>query len=53
MGGARGREREKSKQGGRGSRRRAEVGEGGKERRGTTANEKRRRADERERCLTT
>ena len=48
-------EREKSKEGGRGGRRRAEVGEEGGEgeRRGTTANEKRRRADEREGCLPT
>ena len=46
------RERGKRKQGGRGGRRRAEVGEeggegGGRERRGTTAIEKRRIADER------
>ena len=55
MGGARSREREKRKQGGRGGRRRPEVGEEGGEgeRRGTTANEKRRSADERERYLTT
>ena len=57
MGGACGREREKSKYGGRGGRCRAEVGEegggGGGAKWGTTANEKRRRVDEREGCLIT